>query len=97
VTIFQNYHLKGWAKLKKTIIFISIFLAIYIVIVILFGLLFPDFLDNALGFVALLGYILTLIPSFWANKTNGPLVSDATTVTLQLSFTRFLVILYQMI
>ena len=56
--------------MKKTIIFISIFLAIYIVIVILFSLLFPDFLDNALGFVALVGYLLTLIPSLLRKLFN---------------------------
>jgi sulfoxide reductase heme-binding subunit YedZ len=40
------------------------------VIVILFSLLFPDFLDNALGFVALVGYLLTLIPSLLRKLLN---------------------------
>jgi sulfoxide reductase heme-binding subunit YedZ len=48
----------------------SIFLAIYIIIVILFSWLFPRFLSNALGFLALLSYLLTLFPSLLRKLFN---------------------------
>jgi hypothetical protein len=48
----------------------SIFLAIYIIIVILFSWLFPRVLSNALGFLALLSYLLTLFPSLLRKLFN---------------------------
>lgn len=47
----------------KTIVLILIFLAINIAIAIIFCILNIHYLGNALGFIALVGYTLTLTPS----------------------------------